>query len=62
MSEPIVWELVCSNGTCIKLRDVQFEQSVVDVADCDMPGLFVRVQTGPVRISAIIDGTEVPEK
>lgn len=57
MTDHIEWELRASNGTVIKVTDVSFERDYVDVPDCDNPDWFTRESAGPVRITAIIQGT-----
>lgn len=64
MSDSIEWELRASNGTVIKVTDVVISREVVDVPDVDRPGWVYREVVGPIRVSALVSGTEalVPSK
>lgn len=58
MSDSIEWELRASNGTVIKLTDVVMSRDVVEVPDMDRPGWVYREVVGPIRVSALVMGTE----
>ena len=58
MSDSIEWELRASNGTVIKVTDVVMSRDVVEVPDVDRPGWAYREVIGPIRVSALVSGTE----
>ena len=62
MGDCAKWMLSYSNGTIIRVTHVEMTRELVEeyVTDCDDPtqGQWVRETKGPVRISAIVEGTE----
>jgi len=62
MADAVTWELRASNGTVIVVTDVAMSREVHEVwcpdGDNPMGGHFVREAQGPIRITAVIAGTE----